>query len=147
MEGQQGHPPVIVRDPSVTARVDSTMPVESEYTAPAIYYVWVAEVAACEGLPFPLDKFRKVQWFQVNADVFSIPKIGVVYGASFATAYNGQVFVVNRYMWNRELVRHEAMHLLLYWAGVPNWDEHDPQYYTHCGLVIRGRPPRNDSTN
>lgn len=145
-EGQQGPPAIIAVDTTLTqgALVNPSLPRISEYRPPAIYIEWVRAVAACEGLPFPEEKFRRVQFFQVNARDFYPPRSDdAAYAATFATAYSGQVYVAYPLIWNRQIIGHEALHLLLYWSGDRKWYEHDYQRFTSCGLAIGGEPIPN----
>lgn len=140
---QQGAPPVMKSARTWnTVKLDLTLPWVSEYRPPFIYQVWWAELAGCEGLPLPMDSVRKVQYFQVNGPDF-IPDDEQ--SIDFAVTYDvGQTFVAEPYIWNRALIKHEALHLLLMWAGDPKWFHHDPQFFDRCGVVSSGVPPEND---
>lgn len=143
--GQQGHPPVMLGASTENAeKLDPTLPWISEYKAPPIYYSWIQELAQCEGLPFNLDRVKKIQWFQVNGPdfiPFGVPY--VVYGITYAEAFDGQTYVAYSLIWNRQLVKHEALHSLLKMAGVPTWNEHDPRYFERCGIKTYGPPDPN----
>jgi hypothetical protein len=140
--GQQGPPPVMTsfRTQS-TVKLDPSLGWMTEYSQPFIYELWWAEIAACEGLPLDWAKVRRVQFFQVNAPKFVPVDIEAVVLA--ITYDSDQVFIANPYIWNRSLVSHEMLHLLLKWAGDPTWYFHNPDRYARCGLRASGEPPPN----
>lgn len=143
--GQQGHLPVMLgASTRNTDKVDPSLPWISEYKPPAIYYLWIQQLASCEGLPFDLERIRKVQYFQVNAPLFIPDGVdAVVYAVTFAEAFDGQTYIGLTWVWNRALVSHEALHVLLKLAGDPRWYEHDPARFEKCGLHIYGPPEPN----
>lgn len=142
MLGQQGAKPVLTEVRTQNPYpLDPTLPWISEYKQPFIYQAWWFEIAACQHLPLDQVKAARVQFFQVNAPDF-IPKD--VDAIVLAITYDiGQVYVANPLIWNKALVQHEQTHLLLKWAGDPNWFRHDPRRFTACGLMIGGPPPPN----
>lgn len=139
---QQGRPPVMhgARTKN-TEKLDPTLPWMSEYRAPFIYEVWWREIAACEGLPLPIEKVRRVQYFQVNAPDFIPDEVdAIVYAVTFD---EGQSFIAYPYIWNKALIGHEALHLLRLWAGDPKWYDHNPRFYDRCGIRAMGVPEPN----
>ena len=142
MGAQQGRAPVMPGAATNNAvKLDPSLPWVSEYAPPFIYEIWWREIAKCEGLPFPVERARQVQYFQVNAPDF-IP--GDVDAIVYAVTYEqGQTFVAYPYIWNKALVKHEFLHLLLMWAGDPKWYEHNPHFYDRCGVASVGVPEPN----
>jgi hypothetical protein len=139
---QQGPRPIVKQVATDNPiRLDPSLPWLSEYSAPFIYQKWWAEIAQCEGLPLPADSLRKVQYFQVNGPDFIPDDLDAVV---FAVTYqNNQTYVSEPYIWNEALIKHEALHLLLKWAGDPTWYMHDPIRFLSCGLSIAGEPAPN----
>ena len=141
-KGQQGPPPAMRSfETSTNVKLDPSLAWMSEYSQPFIYELWWAEIAACQGLSLDWEKVRKVQFFQVNAkhfvpDVTPASVLAITFG-------EGQIFVAYPYIWNRSLIEHEMLHLLLKLAGDPNWYLHNPWRYWRCGLVPSGEPPPN----
>lgn len=138
---QQGPPPVLTDVfTEFETKLNPSLDWISEYKAPPIYMQWWSELANCEGLPLPADSLRKVQYFQVNAPTF-IPNgvDAIVYGVTYE---NDQTYVGYSWIWNRSLITHEALHLLLKWSGDPNWYDHGPRF-EQCGLRTYGPPPPN----
>lgn len=141
MEAQQGHPMAIgsVRT-EFDDKINPELPWVSEYAQPFIYQLWWSEIAQCEGLPLPVEKTRKVQFFQVNAPDFIPQDVdAVVYAVTYGQSYDGQTYVAYPYLWNRLLIEHEMLHQLLMWWGDPLWFDHGPRFET-CGLHTYGPP-------
>jgi len=142
---QQGHPPVMTEAWTKNEqRLDLSLPWMSEYAQPFIYQVWWSEIANCEGIPFNPDQTSKVQFFQVNGPDF-IPghTVAIVYAVTYGEAFDGQVYVAEPYIWNKALVEHEMVHMLLKLAGDPRWDIHDPKLFERCGITTFGPPLPN----
>lgn len=145
VEGQQGKEPAM-REFRVESlnKSDPSLQWMSEYRQPFIYQIWWQEIAACEGLPLPWEKIRKVQFFQVNAPSFLPKDVGaVVYAVTYGD--EEQVYIANPLIWNRAIVEHEVLHLLRMWAGDPTWFNHDPHWYgERCRVPASGEPPKNE---
>lgn len=159
-DAQQGKPPTMhefrVERP---VKVDPSLDWLSEYRQPFIYQLWWQEIAACEGLPVPWEKVRRVQFFQVNAPSFLPKDVGaVVYAITYGDSrpdsirarvptpplgrFDSQVYIANTLIWNRAIVEHEALHLLRMWAGDPFWYDHSDVYYgARCRVPASGEPP------
>lgn len=142
---QQGHPPAMRTFASQNdEKLDPTIPWISEYQQPFIYQVWWAEIAQCEGLPLDPERARRVQFFQVNAPDFIPENVpAIVYAVTYGEAYDGQTYVAYPYLWNKQLISHEMIHLLRKLAGDPNWMDHDPRYYGRCRMMSSGTPEPN----
>lgn len=141
--GAQQSPKPVVSNvaTSNSKKLDPTLPWMSEYHAPFVYQLWWGEIAACEGLPLPLDKELAVQYYQVNGPDFIPDDLEIVV---YAVTYDvDQTYVAYPYIWNKALVTHEAVHLLRLWAGDPRWWDHDPRFYGKCNLRSIGPPPPN----
>lgn len=148
VQAQQGHPPIMHDFASQNdKKLDPTLPWMSEYHQPFIYQVWWNEIAQCEGLPLDPERARHVQFFQVNATDF-IPEgvPAIVYAVTFGRVYDGQTYVAYPFIWNKQLIEHEMLHLLRAWNGDPQWDNHDPQFYARCNLKSAGEPEPNAKT-
>lgn len=142
---QQGHPPVMKTFASQNdEKLNPNIPWMSEYRQPFIYQVWWAEIAQCEGLPLNPEQARRVQFFQVNAPDF-IPEgvNAIVYAVTFGEVYDGQTYVAYPFIWNKQLIEHEMLHLLRAWNGDPEWENHDPRFYARCNLKSAGEPAPN----
>jgi hypothetical protein len=141
--------------PDTLARVSVMLPIVSEYLMTEEYDRWWHEIAECEGLWLPID-YMRVRYFQVNAVHFydkDHPSLfrgidGVTYvNWAVGTSYlaEGAMFIA---LPNREepyVVKHEMLHFLLYWNGIPpGKDQHPAPYYTQCGMsiVYQRQPPK-----
>lgn len=115
----------------------------AEYKAPAEYAKWWVEIAECEKVPLPPDKIASTQFFAVNAFSFvisndtaeiKIPAMGRTSNPA------NQIFVGFYHIWDVAVIKHEMLHLLLYWDGRFNpMDPHPVLYYNgdvgKCGVT------------
>lgn len=102
----------------------------SEYAALPIYYTWMKELAACEGLKLPpIEQFAKTRYIQVNADDFQI-------NADHSVAYyavtvpdstgTGIMYISLAHYIDSRIVKHEDLHILLYYNFPDGRYTHDP---------------------
>lgn len=102
------------------------------YSQPAIYATWWREIAECEGLESFPDITPLVHFFEVKAPDFLVVGVGSVLGATFPL--DGQIFIATPFLWDKRLVEHEMMHILLWLNGYNFGEYHPAEFFDVCGL-------------
>lgn len=141
--------------PDSTIKISPMLPAVSEYPMSADYDRWWHEIAYCEGLWLPPD-YARVRYFQVNAEHFYdkdhpqlFEKAGVVYvywavGTTFI--YESLIFIALSHRDEELVIKHEMLHLLIFWNGVPTGrNGHPMPFYGRCGMsvIYHAPPPRS----
>lgn len=117
--------------------VNPIYPATSRYYLDSTYDRWWHEVADCEGVPLP-DIYQLVRYVLINYAYFDLPAddpappgSGIL-GHSFVAEW--QMFIAIPYRYDPEVVKHEMMHFLLYWARRANGG-HPAMYFNgRCGF-------------
>lgn len=110
----------------------------AEYSQPFAYSVWWGEIASCEGFPVPTQKQQlSVQWFRVESGFFWMdsPILGMLAGT-----YDQEpsIYIGAPYVWEKALIQHEMMHMVLHWNGFEMGNYHPPEIFESCGLHTYG---------
>lgn len=115
-------------------RYDPALPWFSEYKQPAIYKEWWKDIATCEGFdPLPDSVTSRIQFFQLNATSFKYDDSDdAVLAVSFMD--DGQIYVGAPYIWWRNIIRHEMLHVILWYYGIRLGNFHPSQLFEACGL-------------
>jgi hypothetical protein len=115
-----------------SAKVVDSLPLVSEFKAPAIYAAWWAETAACLHLdPLPDAIVAQIRFMQVNAIEFR-PR-GGSYGLAASFASELQMYVAASAIGRKDVVTHEMVHFLLWGNGKADHD-HPREYFEACGI-------------
>jgi hypothetical protein len=133
--------------PDTGSRISPMLPIVSEYLPNEDYDRWWHEIAECEGLSLPYF-YSRVRFFQVNAVHFydkDRPSLfwgddGILYvnwavGQSYIL--EGLIFVALPHRGEELVIKHEMLHFLLFWNGVPPAGDHHPMpFFGQCGMSI-----------
>jgi hypothetical protein len=114
-----------------------------EYAPFDIYEQWWKELAACEGLPLSYRRFG-VQFFVLNVREYCYGGGWIIGNAELQA---DQIYLAFPYMMDESLVKHEMLHLLMYWNGEQT--SHAPRWYGEmgvgkCGVFPHRRPVIDD---
>ena len=108
------------------------------YTQLPQYADWWRETLSCSRVKASLSRADSVQFYYVNAPDFSpVGKIDarkLVIGATYAQAE--QIYLAVRQVAQPKTVKHEMLHQILYWAGVPDWESDRRPEFTLCDLNL-----------
>lgn len=128
-----------------TAVTNPRYPETSRYYIDAMYDRWWHEVASCEGLKLP-SYYVLVRYVQINYPYFNLQgdrraTAGSVYlGYSFVEEW--QMFVAITRRFDEEVVKHEMVHFLLFWAGIAKGGHPAKYFGGRCGFGARYEGPR-----
>ncbi|HYK81603.1 MAG TPA: hypothetical protein VEU55_00540 [Gemmatimonadales bacterium] len=117
----------------VVACLDSFAPAgATEFSPPAVYRTWWAEIAACAGLS---GDFAAIDWYQVVGTSYSCP----AYEGSCSGWWQPPhtIYLAAAWVNDRQLVEHEMLHDLL------QRGDHPPVFQA-CGVslsAVHAAPP------
>ena len=106
------------------------------YTPLPQYDDWWRETANCAGKKLHEAQIASVQFYYVNSVDFAPARgaHGMVVGATYAQFK--QIYVAVRHITRDVTVKHEMLHQILYWSGVPNWNDDRRTEFERCGLIL-----------
>jgi len=106
------------------------------YTPLPQYDDWWRETAKCAGKKLQPAQIASVQFYYVNSVDFAPAQgpVRIVVGATYAQFK--QIYVAVRHITRDVTVKHEMLHQILYWSGVPNWNDDSRSEFERCGLTL-----------
>jgi hypothetical protein len=120
----------------LTFVVDVEIPTLSAYEQPAIYAKLWRKAMWCSQLYIPMSQTRKVHFFTIEADAFTIredPLHNRFVG--YTLAPNDQILLVWYHTMTAQIVEHEMVHYLMWHNGLP--PGHPDKYYKNSRCQLR----------
>lgn len=116
--------------------IDEAIPMIGQYQPPRIYAKWLAEIVACEGLPFPTrEQLEGLTFWEVNASDFQVNDDTRHTAVGVSDPPAGRMYVSIAFIWSEETIKHEFLHFLLRWTfGMAYQGGHPLEYYAKCGM-------------
>lgn len=132
--------------PSVDSILNPAIPLIGQYPSIPIYFKWMVELAACEGLKLPpLKDFEAFSFYEVNATAFQINNDTTQDYLATTVVGEKVMFISIGYIMNRGEMMHEFLHILLYYnfpdgrytgqdSVTGTKKNHPDQYFKKCGV-------------